>query len=146
MAAGDLLVRKALNEARKKAGDLKQGYQLLEKAALKGNGEALYAIGTWYLHGKYLKKNSSIAVQYFLKSSEKNNLSAFYDLAVCFEKGVGVKKNKRKAFEHYLNAALLGDKQSIYEVGRCCYYGIGIVKDLGIAGIWLRNAELHGIS
>lgn len=145
MPVGDLIVKKALSEAKKKKADLRQVYQLLERAAFKGNAEALYAIGTWYLHGKYLKKNASIAVQYFLKSIEKNHPSAFYDLAVCFEKGVGVKKNKAKAFENYLNAALLGDRQSLYEVGRCYYYGIGVSKNLTIANIWLKIAKLQGI-
>lgn len=146
MVPGELLVKKALNEAKKKKPDLARVYPLLEKAALMGNGEALYAIGTWYLFGKYLKKNTKKAAQYFLMAGEKGHPAALYDLAVCYEKGVGVKKNGKKAFEYYLQAALSGDKEAIYDVGRCYYYGIGIGKNLKIANIWLRNAELHGVS
>ncbi|MFY0254335.1 tetratricopeptide repeat protein [Chitinophaga sp. 30R24] len=118
----------------------------MKQSANKGNAEALYAIGTWYLHGTFVEKNPFLAVEYFLISIEGNYSNAYFDLAVCYENGDGVKKSFKKAFECYLNAALLGDKQAIYEVGRCYYYGIGISKNEGIANIWLRQAKEKGIT
>lgn len=96
MSVGDFILERALKEAKKKSANLKVVYQLLERSANKGNAEALYAIGTWHLHGKYVRKDASIAVKYFLKSIEKNHSSASYDLAVCYEKGLALKKIKRK--------------------------------------------------
>jgi len=146
MAKGSNLLKQALVEMEKEKPDLKIAFGLLERSAKRKNPEALYAIGTWYLFGRFVKKNPSEAVHYFLKSIEGNNSSAYYDLAVCYEEGVGVKKNYRAAFESYLNAALLGDKQSLYEVGRCYYYGVGISKNISIANIWLKHAEINGIA
>ncbi len=146
MAKGDITLKKALAEMEKEKPDLKVAFDFLERSAREKNPEALYAIGTWYLFGRFVKKNPSEAVQYFLKSITGNNSNAYYDLGVCYEKGVGIKKNLKSAFECYLNAALLGDKQSLYHVGRCYYYGIGIPKNISIGNIWLKHAELNGIT
>jgi uncharacterized protein len=95
---------------------------------------------------RFVKRKPSEAVSYFLKSIERNNKDAYYDLAVCYEKGIGVKKNYKVAFDCYLNAALLGDKQALYEIGRCYYYGVGVPKNISTSKIWLKHAELNGIS
>lgn len=146
MGSGDIILRKALAEMEKEKPDLKVAFDFLERAAKVENPEALYAIGTWYLFGRFVKKNPSEAVRYFLKAIEGNNSNAYSDLAVCYEKGVGIKKNYRAAFDCYLNAALLGDKQALYEVGRCYYYGIGVSKNIRIGTIWLKHAEFNGIT
>lgn len=146
MPKGNVLLKKALVEMEKEKPDLKVAFGFLERAAKTGNPEALYAIGTWYLFGRFVKKKPSEAVQYFLKSIEGNNSNAYYDLGVCYEKGVGIEKSHKSAFECYLNAALLGDKQSLYEVGRCYYYGIGVSKSIRIGEIWLKHAKRNGIT
>jgi TPR repeat protein len=146
MTKGDTLLKRALKELKKDKPNIKNAFLLLEESALQNNYEALYAIGTWYLHGKYVKKNRNLAVKYFIRAIEGNNRNAFFDLAVCYEKGTGVKMSNKKAFECYLNAALLGDRQAIYEVGRCYYYGIGISKNMRIGLIWIQNANLNGIT
>ncbi|MFB6454382.1 tetratricopeptide repeat protein [Chitinophaga sp. Hz27] len=146
MAKGKALLQKAFVEMQKEHPDLEIAFNFLKQSANKGNAEALYAIGTWYLHGTFVEKNPFLAVEYFLSSIEGNYSSAYFDLAICYENGEGVKKNYRKAFECYLNAALLGDNQALYEVGRCYYYGIGISKNEGVANIWLKQAKEKGIT
>jgi uncharacterized protein len=146
MAQGDVLMRKAFIEMQKEKPDFRFAFELLTKASKKGNSEALYAIGTWYLHGTFVKKAPKLAVDYFLKSIGGNHCNAYYDLAVCYEEGVGIKKDYKRAFECYLNAALLGDKQSLYEIGRCYYYGVGIPKNIPVAEVWLKHAEINGIN
>jgi uncharacterized protein len=142
---GDRFYYKALKEASGTKPKLSTAYGLLLKAHNSGNYKATYAISTWYLHGKHLKKDLKKAVE-LLKMAVKGNLSAaYYDLAVCYETGKGVKIDKKEAFLNYLSAALLGDGQSIYEVGRCYYYGIGIHKNLLVANRWLNAADLLGI-
>ena len=145
MPRGTVSLKKALEEMRKDKPDLKLAFELLNKSANARNAEALYAIGTWYLHGRFVKQAPGLAVDYFLKSIQENYAPAYYDLAVCYEKGVGSKKNPKRAFECYLNAALFGEKQSLYEVGRCFYYGIGISKNLAVAAVWLEHAKINGI-
>lgn len=145
MTKGDKLLKRALNEMGKDKPNKEKAFVLLTDSALQNNYEALYALGTWYLHGIHVPKNESLAVEYFAKSIVGNDKNAFYDLAICYEKGTGTKMNKRKAFECYLNAALLGEKQSLYEVGRCYYHGIGISKNKNIGLIWINQAKFNGI-
>ena len=146
MSKGSILLRKAFVEMQKSKPDFRFSFELLTRASERGNSEAIYAIGTWYLHGTFVKRAPKTAVEYFLKSIEGGHSNAYYDLAVCYETGVGIKKDYKKAFECYLNAALLGEKQSLYEIGRCYYYGIGIPKNIPIAEVWLKHAELNGIA
>ena len=106
---------------------------------------AIYALGTWYLFGKFVEKDLGKAFESFLKASNDNHPEACFDLAKCYEEGIGVNKNLNNAFESYLKAALLGDKQALYEVGRCYYYGIGVKKDARLATLWLDIASYNGI-
>ena len=141
----DDFYKKALEEGRKDEPDLEKTFNLLNESLKSGNPEAAYALGTWYLHGKFVKKNIKKAVSLLRQAAKHNIKDALYDLAVCYEDGVGVKKNFRLAMECFLRAALRGDKQSIYNVGRCYYHGIGVNKDRRLAWIWLDYAKALGI-
>lgn len=143
---GDIFYNKALKEANSKRPQLNIAYELLSKAHELGNYKATYAIATWYLFGKHLRKDYKKAFTLLKLASEGNLPDAFYDLAVCYEMGKGVKSNKRQAFLNYLSAALTGDKQSVYEVGRCYYYGIGINKNIEMSRRWLDAAKYWNIT
>ena len=114
---------------------------LLQQAAAVGNAEALYALGTWHLFGKHVKKNYRQAAVFLERAEQLDYSEAAYDLAVCYEKGAGVDRDTNKAFGLYMKAALLGDKQAKYEVGRCFYWGIGTSKDRDAANVWFDAYE-----
>lgn len=135
----------ALEEISKETPDIDKVIFLLEKSSREGDSRATYALGTWYLYGKHLKKNITKAVKLLRQAAKNNEPNALYDMAVCYETGSGVKKNLRLAIEHYMRASLQGDEQSIYEVGRCYYYGIGISENRRLAWIWLDHARKLGI-
>jgi TPR repeat protein len=124
MKSENRFVLKAYKEMTRDNPNLEKSFIWLTKAAEEEEPEALYAIGTWYLHGRYVDKDAKKALSFLIKAAQLNHGSACYDLAVCYEKGVGVRKNNAKAFKYYLEAALKGDKQSIYEVGRCYFLWI----------------------
>lgn len=140
------LYDQALREAKKKSPDNDLVFDLLSRALSKGDPNAAYALGTWYLYGKHVKKNMREAVKLLRQASEKNVPDALFDLAICYEKGAGLKKNDRLAFECYLKAALHNDAQSTYETGRCYFYGIGVEKDRRTAKIWFNRAKELGIN
>jgi TPR repeat protein len=142
---GENLYKKALKEASKDDPNVTLILELLKKSIAKGNPRATYALGTWYLHGKYIEQDLKKAIDLITKASKNNVPEACFDLAVCYEKGKGIRQNEQKAFEYYLKAALYGDKQANYEVGRCYYYGIGILKNRKIGNIWLDKANSLGI-
>ena len=121
------LIKRAENLAKKRK--YKEAFVLLEEAESRHVPIASYALATWYLHGRHVRKDLRKGFEYLTKASKGNIKEAFYDLAVCYEKGSGTPKNLEKAFQNYLEASLLGDKDSFYEIVRCLYYGIGVKKN-----------------
>jgi TPR repeat protein len=149
MKESDDLYGRALAIAENNDSDrssLKKVFGLLTKANEAGDSRATYAIGTWYLFGKYVEKDLKKGYQYIKVAAEKNNPDALYDLAVFYEKGVVVRKNCKTAFKLYLKAALHEDRKSFYEVGRCLFHGIGVKQDKVQANIWLDRAEEFGFT
>lgn len=129
---GDILIKKAKLLIQQKNPNYKEAAQLLERASQFNNPEAIYALGTWYFHGKYFKRDRVKGFRLMLQAADLFHPNACYDVAASFELGSGIEKNLKKAFIYYMRAMILGDRQSIYEVGRCYYYGYGtnVNKDI----------------
>lgn len=125
------LTKSAESLARK--NKYEQAFGLLTQADEGGDPVASYALGTWYLHGLFVKKDLKKGFQYLRKASRGNVKEAFFDLGICYEKGAGTEKNLQRAFKSYLAASILGDKDAEYEIVRCFYYGIGVEKNRDIA-------------
>jgi TPR repeat protein len=135
------LYKQALKEMSKTTPNTAKAFKLLQSALDNEDENAAYALGTWYLHGRHVKKNHTKAVELLELAAKKNVSAALFDLAVCYEKGTAIKKNKKKAYELYLKSAVWGDRQGFYEVGRCLFYGIGVKQDKNLATIWLDRAK-----
>src|SRR6266446_4990272 len=87
--------------------------ELLQEAAGAGYTPAIYALATWYLYGKGVKKNYKKAVSLLKKAAAKKYAPAEYDLAVSYESGKGVSKSLKEALIWYRRAANDGDRQAI---------------------------------
>lgn len=131
MRKGDKLYSKALKLASQEEYDYTEVISLLKEAIeTYNNSKAAYALATWYLYGKHVRKSYVKAFELLNKSIEwEPNKNAYFNIAVCYEIGKGTKKDEKKAFQSYLLAAFYGDNKSKYEIGRCFYYGIGIEKN-----------------
>jgi len=129
--------QRALELAKRESYSVQEVLTLLTDADKAGSPEASYALGTWYLFGKNVRKNHVKAVEFLKRAARFDIPNAAFDLAVCYEKGSGVEKNQTTAFAYYLKAAKLGDHDASYEVGRCYYHGIGTKQDRGMARIFL---------
>lgn len=132
----------ALAEARELAergGDAHDIVKLLTTASNGGISEADYALGTFYLHGKYVHQDMEQAIALLKRAADAMYPPALFDLAVALEKGEGRKKKSRKAaFECYVLAMVLGDRDAIFEVARCAYYGIGTKRNRKLYEILTR--------
>lgn len=133
------LVRKAEVAARRK--DYQTAFELLQTADKKGDPEASYAIGTWYLFGRFVDKDLRKAASYFSKASKKGYKDAVFNLALCYEVGAGVQKDLTKAFSYYYDAFTYGEQSAAYEVGRMLYYGIGVPKNRKLAEHFILLSE-----
>lgn len=138
-------LKAALRDLKGKRG-IARALAAVQHGSENGDASAAYALATWYLFGKYVKKDHAKAVT-LLKLAAKQNISeALFDLAVSYEEGAGTRKNEKKAYELYLRASIWGDEQAIAEVGRCLFYGIGIRRSRRVARFWLDRAESLGLS
>ena len=142
MVDGDF--SRALSEMSKAEPDLAVAFASLELSYGSGNPQAAYALGTWYLHGRYVDKDAQTAVKLLFEAAKGGVRDSYFDLAVCFETGVGVERDCRRAAENYLRAAIRGDKQAIFEVGRCYFAGIGFRKNRRLAEIWFDRSREVG--
>ena len=81
-----------------------------QKAANKGNEEAMFALGNMYKMGKGVEKNMNIAVDWFRKAAEKGHAAAQYQYGYClYNGGGGVKVDKKEAVKWVQKAANQGD-------------------------------------
>ncbi|MEB1530963.1 tetratricopeptide repeat protein [Xanthomonas sp. WHRI 7945] len=124
-------------------GDLAPIAKLLEEAHGHGDKRATYALGTWYFHGQFFKKDEKRGFSLMLEAAESFVPDACFDVAVSYETGNGVRKSLKKAGVYYFRAMMLGEKQSIAEVGRLFYWGIGVPESRGIAKE-LLNFQANG--
>ena len=119
---------------------------ILREAAATGYAPAQYALATWYLFGRGVKRDYKKAFSLLLQSAEQNYALAEFDIAVSFEKGKGTDKSEKSAFRYYRRAAEHDDLSGMTEVARCYWFGIGTVKDCRKAANWYMKAARRGDS
>lgn len=98
---------------------------LLNKAASEGSSDAQYALGTFYLHGKYVDFDPQKTLDFLRDAADQMHPDALFDLGIALETGKIVDQNLKAAFRCYLHAMMFGSRTAIYEVARCLYHGIG---------------------
>jgi uncharacterized protein len=116
---------------------------LLKSASAEGSADADYALGTLYLHGKYVAPEPEIALKYLRTAAVEMHPAALFDLGNALETGEIVDQDLRGAFRCYLHAMIFGDRDAIYEVARCFYYGIGTRKDRVVYEDLVKADEFH---
>ncbi|MDE6336375.1 MAG: sel1 repeat family protein [Muribaculaceae bacterium] len=88
----------------------KGAFGLYEKAAERGDADAISMVGYMYLNGIVrVKKSEEKSFEYFQKAAEKGSHLGYANLGWCYETGQGVDKNKEKAIEYYEKAIEQGD-------------------------------------
>ncbi len=138
------IFEKAQRLAQKSPPDFDAAFKNLLEAHEADSGEASYALGNWYLHGRHVEQDIAKAVNYWLSGAKLNNVDSLTELAKYYENEEFCPQNMSKSLGYYMNAALLGDAASMYDVGRIYYHGLGVKEDRFIAEVWLNAAEENG--
>ncbi len=86
--------------------------KLMSKAAERGEPEAQWAVGEYYLRGFGVERNYSEAIKWLRKSVEQGHPGAMETLGMCYEEGLGVEKNLSEAIAWYRKAAELGNEKA----------------------------------
>lgn len=108
-----------------------------------GNHEARYAIGTWYLHGFFLKKNIRKGVSLIAEAADNGVADAAFDMGVSYELGAGRKVNEKKALCYFMRAFLLGDPDAAVEIERLLYWGSLDIRNRPLSREFSKYARIH---
>ena len=83
-----------------------EAFRWYERAAARGNSEAQYVLGTWYMDGRHVGKDPRRAVALYESAANQGNPDAARSLGYHYEHGVGIAADRERAIEYYYRAAV----------------------------------------
>ena len=102
------------------------GIALIQAAADHGHPRAEAELGSYYLRGIYVKKDTTRAFTLFQRAAEHGDLSALYLLGICYLHGRGVEQDKAEAVKWFKKAVDCEATPAFYLLGNCYYRGEGV--------------------
>lgn len=93
---------------------IKQGVELIKKAAEQGEASAMTFVAEWMIDGKYAEKNISSAYKLMKAASDEGYPSAMYRLGIWHKDGSnGISKKEELGQELIEKAAFFGDQNAL---------------------------------
>ena len=135
-----------IEEANKvyKDGDVKKAFKLYKDLSRDVIDEAYFKLGTIYYKGKGVKRDITLAMDYFKQASAYGHSKAKYNSAIIY----GLKQYKfhsyRKAYNTFLELAQNNYAKAQNKVGQYLVYGLGIDKDYKLAVKWFEQSFFTG--
>ena len=151
--------------------DVEKGLELLEKAAMAGDGSAAGILGDYYSSEKegndtdkaarfyemaldngkdialydlgmlFRKKDPRKACDYFRRGFKNSDVRCSIEYALMKIDGIGCKKDEELAFKIFLKYAEAGNDYMMGWVGDCYHRGIGVNPDLRKAREWFQRGH-----
>lgn len=110
-------------------GKIKEGYEMMQKAAECGYAEAQYLMGNAILEMSYNRPLSE-GIMWLGRAAENNHVCAINNLAMCYQTGTGVDVDYAKAIALLKKAAELGDMMAYFNIGQSYVFGLGVKTDI----------------
>jgi uncharacterized protein YdaT len=111
-----------------------------EKAADRGNADAMANLGWLYAHGQGVALDSAKAREWYEKAVAKDNAPAMFHLGYLYDTGFGVPQDYAKAREWYEKAADKGNASAMANLGLLYANGRGVPQDYAKAREWYEKA------
>ena len=111
----------------------------LRQAAVKGIGDADYALAVAYAGGCGVPKDAAESARRKRKAAEEGFAPAQYEVATQYERN----GNYTDAAKWYLKAALQGRSEAQAGLGKLFEDGLGVPQDNAKAAEWYRRAAEH---
>jgi TPR repeat protein len=96
-----------------KNGNIQQGMQLIESAAIDNQPQAQIYLAKLYLSGNQIPQNQALGAKWLERCAQSGNLEAQYDLGWLYVNGEGVTRDYHKAYEWFDKASRAGHKSAI---------------------------------
>ena len=126
--------------------DYQTALTLWEKAAKNGNALAKNNLGSMYLNGIGVKKDTHKAFTFFQDAAASGITEALYNLGIMYGNGIGVEKNIDKALVFFEKSAKKGYALAQYELGVIYMNGNGVEKDSQKAAQYFQEAAKGGVA
>jgi len=125
--------------------DLSGGLSLIQKAASKNYGPALYVMGKREFEGQDVPQDRVKALDSMKKAAQYGSSDAQVDLGNRYDTGGGVEINKSQALHYFRLCAAGGTAQCQFRAGKLLLAeGHGEALEQAVA--WLQLAGENGIS
>ena len=124
--------------------DPAQARAWLELAALKGDDEAQYELGSLFYSGSGVDLDYFNAREWWIESALQGNLDAQQKLGYLYSEGLGVDQDYGKAKDWYLRAAQRGHAEAQTLLGSLYHEGNRIPHDFNEAFKWYKLAAEQG--
>lgn len=105
---------------------------------------AYYLLGVVYSEGLSVERNTSKAIEYYMKSAELGYDAAQAYVGHAYYSGEGVEKNDFEAVRWYTLAATQGYAAAQCNIGICYEFGDGIERNYADAVHWYKLAAQQG--
>jgi TPR repeat protein len=124
--------------------DYAKAREWFEKAADKGNEEAMTILGQIFAFGLGVRQDSAKAREWWEKVANKGDALAMTKLGWLYETGRGVTHDYSKAREWYEKAAAKNYADAMFNLGRLYANGHGVARDYAKAREWWEKAAAKG--
>jgi TPR repeat protein len=115
--------------------------QWVERAAERGDVDAIYTIGSWYAFGVGRKEDYPKAISWLEKGSEKGDARAMVLLGLMYQEGIGVNRDYVQARHWYEQAAEKGNSEAMNSLGVLYAQGQGVAQDNAKADYWFEQVR-----
>ncbi|MCK0208097.1 sel1 repeat family protein [Starkeya koreensis] len=123
--------------------DAAAAHKWYEAAAAKGNGDALFTLGSVLMDGQAVTSRDQ-AVDYFRRSAEAGNMRAAYNLGLIYLQGEVAPKEPAIAAEWFQRAADRDQPDALYALATLYRDGNGVARDPIESARLLQRASLLG--
>jgi localization factor PodJL len=117
----------------------------LRQAALAGEPNAVYELGSRIADGRGLTRDLPLAARLLEKAAEFGSAPAQYRLAGLYEKGMGLTRDAAQARKWYERAAEQGNAKAMHNLAVLLAEGSNGKPDYAVAVEWFNRAAEHGI-
>lgn len=126
--------------------NIEQAVSWYRKAAEQGHAQAQFDLGSCYLQGWGVVKDSAQALEWYLKAAAQNHLLAMFSVGSLYSNGIGTTQSPEQAANWYRKAAELGHAQSQYNLANRYFDGRGVEQNDRTGVAWMRKAADSGLA
>jgi TPR repeat protein len=124
--------------------DLIEAIKWYRKAAIQGNEDAQFNLGSCYYSGVGGTRYLGEAANWFRKAADQGHVGAQFILGLCYANGQGVAQDQAEAVKWYHKAAEQNDVNAQSNLGASYVMGTSVVKDYVEGYKWLLLAAANG--